>query len=63
MARIVRFPVPQPISRTRWPSASSACPIRLLVDAVEAEQAGQQVVAGQQRVVAGSGKVVMWRWF
>ena len=34
-------------------------PDKSVIDAVEAEQAGQQVVAGKQRVVAGGGKVVM----
>ena len=34
-----------------------------LMDAVEAEQASQQVVAGKQRVVTGGGEVVMWIMF
>src|SRR5271165_3599538 len=36
---------------------------QLVMDAVEAEQPGQQVVAGKQRVVAGGGEVVMWMMF
>jgi hypothetical protein len=38
-------------------------PNELIMDAVEAEQAGQQVVGGKQRVVAGGGEVVMWMMF
>ena len=34
-----------------------------LIDTVEAQQAGDQVVAGQKRVVAGGGHVVMWMMF
>ena len=34
-------------------------PDESVMDAVEAEQAGQQVVAGKQGVVAGGGHVVM----
>src|ERR1700733_15486384 len=33
------------------------------VDAIEAGKAGQQVVAGKQRVVAGGWNVVMWMMF
>ena len=33
------------------------------MDAVEAEQAGQQIVAGKQRVVASGREVVMWMMF
>lgn len=34
-----------------------------VMDAVEAGQAAQQVVAGEQRVVAGGWNVIMWMMF